>query len=82
MVYSDDLEATVEKVVKACKPDGKVIFYTYRDVLLVLKIINLLKLKWITWVGDLLPKYIASKLERINHPKVSVGVLKLKKLVV
>ncbi len=73
-VHPDDLEPVVEKLLRACRPRGKVIFYTYRDVLLMLRIIHLLKLKWIRWVGDLLPRYIAVKLERINHSKVSIGV--------
>ncbi len=60
----------------ACRPRGKVIFYTYSDVLLALRIVNLLKFKWIGWVGDLLPKWLAGSLERIDHKEVSVGVYK------
>ena len=79
IVHPDDLEDMISKLLKACKPRGKVIFYTYKDVLLVLRLINLLKLKWVRWVGDLLPKWIANKLERIDHKEVSIGVYKCNK---
>jgi len=51
----------IDKLFKACKPSGKIIFYIYRDVL------KLFKLKW---VGDLLPQEIAKKLKRIDHDEV------------
>ncbi|MEQ9714009.1 MAG: class I SAM-dependent methyltransferase [Candidatus Asgardarchaeum sp.] len=73
-LHPKDIPKMTHKIIKACRKNGKVIFYTYKDVLTVLKIINLLKLKWISWVGDLLPKEIGRKLKRINHKEVSVGV--------
>jgi len=36
--------------------------------------VNLLRLRWVGWVGDLLPRWLARRLERIDHREVSVGV--------
>ena len=44
-LHPSDIPRVAEMVVKACKPSGKVIFYTYRDVLRVLRLIGLLKLR-------------------------------------
>ena len=73
-VHPDDLPEMVNRVIRACKPGRRVIFYTYRDVLRVLRLISLLKLKWVSWVGDLLPRNVARSLRRIDHKEVSVGV--------
>ena len=73
-MHSDDLEEVVDRLLRACRPGGKIIFYVYRDVLLALRLINLLKLRWVGWVGDLLPKRVAGKLERMDHKEVSIGV--------
>jgi len=73
-VHSDDMEGMIDKLLKACKPGGRIVFYTYTDVLKVLKLLNFFKLKWVKWVGDLLPREMAKKLKRINHKEVSVGV--------
>ena len=73
-VHPDDLEEVVDRLLRACRPGGKIIFYVYRDVLLALRLINLLKLRWVRWVGDLLPRRVAEKLERIDHKEVSIGV--------
>ncbi len=75
-VHPDDLNQTVYKIIRSCRKGGKVIFYTYRDVLRILKIINIFRFKIIRWVGDLLPKDVSSKLTRIDHRDVSIGVLK------
>lgn len=74
-IHPDDLEEVINRVVKACRPGGKVIFYTYRDVLRILRIINLFRLRLVRWVGDLLPQEISSKLRRIDHKEVSIGIL-------
>ena len=73
-VHSDDMQGMIDKLLKACKPGGRIVFYTYKDVLKVLKILNFFKLKWVKWIGDLLPREIAKKLKRIDHKEVSVGV--------
>lgn len=73
-VHPDDMEHMINKILKACKPGGKIIFYTYSDVLKALKFINIFRLKLVRWVGDLLPKEIAEKLKRIDHNEVSIGV--------
>ncbi len=73
-VLADDLEEMIDKLIKACRPKGKIIFYTYRDVLRVLRLINIFRLRWIGWVGDLLPREIAAKLRRIDSKEVSIGV--------
>mgnify|MGYP003883560031 CR=1 FL=1 len=73
-VHPDDLEPVVRRLLRACRPGGKVVFYTYRDVLLALRAVNLLELRWVGWVGDLLPKRLRSRLERIDHEEVSIGV--------
>lgn len=75
-VHPDDRREVVARVLRACRPGGKVIFYTYRDVLRVLRIMGLFKLKWISWVGDLLPPEVARELHRIDHKEVSVGVFR------
>ncbi|MGB9760573.1 MAG: class I SAM-dependent methyltransferase [Fervidicoccus fontis] len=64
-VHQDDSQHMINKILQACKPGGKIIFYTYEDVLKALKL---------KWVGDLLPKEIAKKLKRIEHDEVSIGV--------
>ncbi|MEM3615544.1 MAG: class I SAM-dependent methyltransferase [Candidatus Methanomethylicia archaeon] len=64
-VHPDDLQTMVSRLLKAIRPEGKIIFYTYIDVLKVLKF---------GWVGDLLPLDIAKKLKRIDHKEVSIGV--------
>lgn len=73
-VHPYHLKPVLNKIIKACKPGGKIIFYTYRDVLTVLKIIGVFKLKLIRWVGDLLPREMRSRLERIDHPDVSIAI--------
>ncbi|RLG47969.1 MAG: hypothetical protein DRO06_02050 [Thermoproteota archaeon] len=73
-VHPADLEEVVGRVLRACRPGGKVIFYVYRDVLLGLRLANLLRLRWIGWVGDLLPERVSRLLERVDRPEVSVGV--------
>ncbi|MCE4626729.1 MAG: hypothetical protein F7B78_03650, partial [Desulfurococcales archaeon] len=74
----------------ACKPDGRIIFYTYRDVMRVLFILSILslifplfkkRLPWridglATWVGKFLPRNIRSQLQRIEHKHVSMGIYK------
>ncbi|WP_297069846.1 class I SAM-dependent methyltransferase [Thermococcus sp.] len=75
-IHPTDLPQAVEKIISTCKPGGKAIVYTYRDVLRVLSPLNLFKLRKISWVGDMLPGEIKKKLERIDHPEVSIGVLK------
>ncbi|MBO3754754.1 MAG: class I SAM-dependent methyltransferase [Candidatus Brockarchaeota archaeon] len=67
-VHPDDVESMIDKLLKACKPGGKIVFYTYDDVLRGLKL---------EWVGNLLPPEIARKLKRIDHKEVSVGVYKI-----
>jgi SAM-dependent methyltransferase len=64
-VHPDDMHPMINKILKACRPRGKIIFYTYSDVLVALKV---------NWVGDLLPEEIAKKLKRVDHHEVSVGV--------
>ncbi|MGC9095221.1 MAG: class I SAM-dependent methyltransferase [Candidatus Bathyarchaeia archaeon] len=73
-VHPNDVQGMIDKLLKACKHGGKIIFYTYKDVLKALRLIKLFKLKWVKWVGDLLPQEIARKLKRIDHDEVSVGV--------
>lgn len=73
-VHSDDLQSVVDKLLTACKPSGKIVFFTYRDVVKVLKLLNIFRLKWIDWVGDLLPREMAKELERIDNREVSIGV--------
>jgi len=73
-VHPDDMQAMIDRLIKACKPNGKIIFYTYRDVLKALSVLKLFKLKLIRWVGDMLPKSVAKKLKRIDHEEVSIGV--------
>ena len=46
-LHPDDLEPVVRAALESCRPCGKVIFYTYSDVLRVLMLINLLRLRWI-----------------------------------
>ncbi len=75
-IHPNDIEQVTQKIIDACKPNGKIIFYTYKDVLTILKIIGILKLKPIKWVGDLLPKHIKNKLERIDHPQISIAIYK------
>jgi SAM-dependent methyltransferase len=74
-VHHDDLRDMIEKIYRACKEGGKIIFYTYRDVLMVLRIIYLIKFRWISWVGDLLPKDVKRNLDRRDYKKVSIGIL-------
>lgn len=87
-IHKDDMNGFLNKVIRACKPSGKIIFYTYRDVMRVLLILSILslivpilrkRLPWridglARWVGKLLPKSIRSRLERIEHKHVSIGV--------
>lgn len=73
-VHPNDLQSMIDKLFKARKPGGKIVFYTYADVLKALTVLKLLKLKWVRWVGDLLPREIAKKLKRIDHNEVSIGV--------
>ena len=73
-LHPRDRPKVIYRIIDACKKNGKVVFYTYRDVLTVLKIINVFKSRWIKWVGDLLPKEITEKLKKIDHAEVSVGV--------
>ena len=73
-VHCDDMQRMIDKLLKAYKPGGKIVFYTYKDVLQVLTLLHFIKLKWVKWVGDLLPREIAKKLKRIDHKEVSVGV--------
>lgn len=73
-VYPGDLERVVEGLIEACRPGGRIIFYTYRDVLRVLRLLGLFRLRLVRWVGDLLPKEIAKRLRRIDHREVSIGV--------
>ncbi len=73
-VHPRDLPQTIEKVVRACKKNGKIIFYIYRDVLRILRIINLFKFRWIGWVGELLPREIREKSIRIDHKELSIAV--------
>lgn len=73
-VHQEDIRHMINKILKACKLGGRIIFYTYRDVIRVLRFIKIFRLKLINWVGDLLPKEIAKKLKRIDHNKVSIGV--------
>jgi len=75
-VHSDDMQGMIDKLLRACKSGGKVIFYTYKDVIKVLRLLKIFRLKWIGWVGDLLPQDIANRLKRIDHHEVSVGVYK------
>lgn len=75
-MHPDDLNHVIYKIIDFCRKRGKVIFYTYRDVLKILKIINIFRFKIIRWIGDLLPKDVSSKLIRIDHKDVSIGVLK------
>ncbi|MBO3799228.1 MAG: class I SAM-dependent methyltransferase [Candidatus Brockarchaeota archaeon] len=70
-VHPDDLRSMINKLLKACKPGGKIVFYTYPDVLVGLSLKRRSRLEW---VGDLLPPEIARKLKRIDHEEVSVGV--------
>ncbi len=73
-VHPDDLETMVDRLVEACRPGGKIIFYTYADVIRALRIRNIFRLKWIGWVGDMLPRKTAAKLRRIDCDEVSIGV--------
>ncbi len=66
-VHPGDIPPVVEKIIRACRDGGKVIFYTYRDVLEALGM---------EWVGDLLPDELSRGLRRIDHPEASVGVYK------
>lgn len=73
-VHPDDLQIMIDRLLKAIRPQGKIIFYTYSDVLKALRLLKLFKLKWMRWVGDLLPTEMAKKLKRIDHEEVSIGV--------
>ena len=87
-IHRDDMDWFLERVIRACRPGGRIIFYAYRDVmrvLLVLSIVSLIipplreRLPWriegiATWVGKLLPTSIRRRLERIDHKYVSIGV--------
>ncbi len=73
-VHPDDIEHMVNKILRACKPGGKITFYTYSDVLKALRFIKIFRLKLVNWIGDLLPREIAKKLKRIDHAEVSIGV--------
>lgn len=76
-VHPDDMQGMIDKLLKACKPGGKIVFYIYKDVLKVLRLLKLFKLKWVKWVGGLLPQEIAKKLKRIDYDEVSVGVYEI-----
>lgn len=69
-VHPEDITETVKHLIRACKTGGRLIFYTYHDVL---ESLNL------GWVGDFLPVDIKRKLKRFDHPEVSVGVFKKEK---
>jgi len=71
-VHPADIPSVVERILGACKVGGKVIFYTYRDVLEALGM---------EWVGDFLPDELSRELKRIDHPEVSVGVYTRKNVV-
>ena len=87
-IHRDDIDWFLDEVIRACRPGGKIIFYTYRDVMRVLLILSMVslvipllkrRLPWriegvATWVGKLLPTSIRNKLERIDHRHVSIGV--------
>lgn len=89
-IHKDDIDWFLDKVLRACKPDGRIIFYTYRDVMRVLFILSILslifplfkkRLPWridglATWVGKFLPRNIRSQLQRIEHKHVSMGIYK------
>ncbi|WP_083820434.1 bifunctional 2-polyprenyl-6-hydroxyphenol methylase/3-demethylubiquinol 3-O-methyltransferase UbiG [Thermococcus sp. AM4] len=64
-VHPEDLPETVSHLIRVCRAGGRIIFYTYHDVL---ESLNL------EWVGDFLPEEVRGKLERFNHLEVSVGV--------
>ncbi|MEB3779526.1 MAG: class I SAM-dependent methyltransferase [Desulfurococcales archaeon] len=83
-VHVDDHLRVLDKVLKACRPGGKVIFYIYKDMLRILKIAKIIPLlnrviqikvyRYPRWVGDLLPQYVRNRLTRIDHRDVSIGV--------
>jgi len=65
-LHSDDLEPVLKRALDALGHDGRIIFYTYEDVL---------KAHGYSWVGEFLPVRIRPKLvERIDSPEVSIGV--------
>ena len=65
-VHPKDLPETVNHLIRACRTGGRIIFYTYHDVLESLNF---------EWVGDFLTEDVRRKLKRFDHPEVSVGVL-------
>ncbi len=87
-IHRDDIDWFLDRVVRACKPGGRIIFYTYRDVMRVLFLLSLVslvlpflreRLPWrieglATWVGKLLPRNVRSGLKRIDHKHVSIGI--------
>ncbi len=83
-IHVDDHEITIRKILRVCRKGGKIIFYVYKDMLRILKIVKLIPLlEWLVqikvygyprWVGDLLPNYIRDRIYRIDHKDVSIGV--------
>ena len=83
-VHIDDHLQVLEKVLKACRPGGRIIFYTYKDMLRILKLAKIIPLlgrvvqlkvyRYPRWVGDLLPQHIRNRLARVDHRDVSIGV--------
>ncbi|MEB3860496.1 MAG: class I SAM-dependent methyltransferase, partial [Desulfurococcales archaeon] len=87
-IHRDDLEGFLEMVLGACRPGGRVIFYTYRDVLRVLLALSIVALLLpplrkrlphriygvARSVKNLFPPHIASRLKTIEHRHVSIGV--------
>ncbi len=84
-VHIDDHEKVLANILRSCR--RKIIFYTYKDMLTILKIAKVFPLlrelipikvyRYPNWVGDLLPTHVRDNLFRINHKSVSIGVYKL-----
>jgi SAM-dependent methyltransferase len=87
-IHKDDLNHFLKKVLKACRPHGKVLFCTYRDVIKVLHVLSIAvkilpplkeRLPWkferiVKSVTDLLPENLRSCADKTNHRHVSIGV--------